>query len=341
MIEILESSSEKWNEYINKLPLSFRDIYFKSEYYKLYENGKDKVAKLFVYEEEDNLAIYPFIMSKIKGYDLKNEYYDIETAYGYGGPLANTKNLVFLNEFEDAFREFCKKNNIIAEFVRFHPLLNNHTIFISDIKVCHNRTTTYINLNKSIDDIWSQDIISKNRNVIRKAKKSGLVTEFSFDLNEFKKVYIETMDRLNAGKNYYFNDKYFDDLNKLEHVCINVKLNDITVASGIFLQGDEIFHYHLSGSLKEYLKYCPNNLLLWTAIEYGKNAGFSKFHFGGGLTDSENDSLYKFKKSFCKDVSEFYIGKRIHNKEIYYYLIKKWEDKNDKNAELFLQYKKE
>ncbi|AOR23408.1 lipid II:glycine glycyltransferase FemX [Clostridium taeniosporum] len=339
MIKILNSSSQMWNYYIEKLPIVLRDIYFKSEYYKLYENGNDKIAKIFVFEDKKNLAVYPFLMNKIKGYDLKEEYYDIETAYGYGGPILNTTNEKFIENFEKAFRKFCSENNIIAEFIRFHPLLNNYSIFIDGINVYHNRTTTYIDLRNSIDDIWKKDITSKNRNVIRKAKKLGLTTEICFDLNEFKKIYIKTMNRLNADKRYYFGDNYFNDLMNLNHICISIKFNNITIASAIFLQGNDFFNYHLSGSLKEYLKYCPNNLLLWEAIKYAKDIGFSKFHFGGGLSDSLDDTLYKFKKSFCRYTSDFYVGTRIHNKEIYNYLINKWENKNKKKSKLFLQYK--
>lgn len=339
MIELLNTSSAEWNYYIEKLPLHLKDIYFRSEYYNLYENNKDKVGKIFIFKERENLAIYPFLLSKINDYDLKKQYYDMETAYGYGGPLVNTDNEEFIHEFEKEFKKFCNKNNIIAEFIRFHPLLNNHTIFKDNINVSHNRTTTYIDLNKSIYDIWNKDITSKNRNVIRKAEKNKLITEVSFDLKDFKKIYINTMDRLNANKEYYFKDYYFNNLRNLNYICINVKLNNVVIASAVFLRGNEMFHYHLSGSLKDYLKYCPNNLLLWEAIKYAKDKGFSKFHFGGGLKDSENDTLYKFKKSFCNETSDFYIGKRIHNEKIYDYLINQWKNKTKKQPVLFLQYK--
>ncbi|MBW6409470.1 lipid II:glycine glycyltransferase FemX [Clostridium weizhouense] len=339
MIEFLDTSSNKWNRYINKLSPQFRDIYFTSEYYKLYEANGNSFGKLFIYKDKDNLAIYPFLINTINGYELDNSYYDIETAYGYGGPIVNTSDINFVRKFERIFKEYCFQNNIIAEFIRFHPFLNNHNLFRDNIKVVHNRTTTYINLDKSIEEIWKNDITSKNRNVIRKAQKLGLTVNFDSNLEQFKNVYKITMDKVKASPKYYFSEEYFNNLTKLDNVCISVNLGDLTIASSIFLKGYTNFHYHLSGSLKEYLKYSPNNFLLWTAIKYAKNNKFHKFHFGGGLTDNINDNLYKFKKSFCKNTADFYIGKRVHNKEVYDYLINKWENINGKKAELFLQYK--
>jgi lipid II:glycine glycyltransferase (peptidoglycan interpeptide bridge formation enzyme) len=339
LIRFLDTSCKEWNEYINKLPKHLRDIYDTREYFKLQEANGDGTAKLFVYEEDNNIAVYPFLMNEIEGYDLDNTYYDIETAYGYGGPITSCNEEDFNRDFEKAFEEFCKENLIVAEFIRFNPLINNHNIFRNNVEVIPNRTTVYVDLNKTIDDIWASEISSKNRNMIRKAEKTGLTVEFEHDLNTFKDIYEKTMTKVNASGYYYFNDKYYKALDELNNVYISVKFNELTIASAIFMQYEDYFHYHLAGSLKEYLKYSPNNLLLWTAIQYAKNNGFKVMHLGGGLSDTLDDNLFKFKKSFGKGTYEFYIGKRIHNKEIYNYLINEWENRNGRDVKLFLQYK--
>lgn len=339
MRKVLKCSCKEWNLYIDKLPMSIRDIYYRAEYYRMQEKNGDGVGNLFVFEDEERIAVYPFMLNEIKGYDLEDRYYDIETAYGYGGPVVNCKDKRFIEKFEKSFNEYCIEENIVAEFIRFHPLIKNQYIFKENIDVSHNRYTVYIDLNKSTDEIWENDIISKNRNMIRKAIKSGLKVDFDDDINSFKEIYKNTMDKVSAEDYYYFNDKFYDSLKKIDKVSINVKLKNEIVASAIFLKGDEYFHYHLSGSIKEYLKYSPNNLMLWEAIKYAKENGFKIFHFGGGLDDSINDKLFKFKKSFGKGIGDFYIGKRIHNSDIYNYLINTWEVKNNKKAKLFLQYK--
>lgn len=155
------------------MPEHIRDIYYTRKYYKMYELSGDGKGKLFVYyNNSGDMALYPFMLKEIQGYDIGNKYYDIETAYGYGGPVLNCVDKSFIKDFEDSFIKYCKANNIVAEFVRFHPLIKNQNVFCKDIEVLHNRITVQLDLTKSLSDIWNEDIKSKNRNMIRKAKKT-------------------------------------------------------------------------------------------------------------------------------------------------------------------------
>ena len=339
LVKVFSTDEVEWNKYIQKLPVKMQDIYYTSEYYKIQEVNGDGIARIFIYEEDDKLACYPFLMNEIVGYELEEKCYDIETAYGYGGPTVSSCDDRFLERFEKAFDEYCSKNNIVAEFIRFHPLLKNENIFKKDIKVIHNRTTVCLKLEELEEDLWKTQIISKNRNVIRKAEKCGLTVEFEEDLESFIKIYEETMDKVNAGEYYYFSKEYYKCLEDLDNTYISIKFEEKIIATAIFMKHGDYFHYHLAGSLKEYLKYSPNNLLLWSAIKYANENGYKIMHFGGGLSDSLDDNLFKFKKSFSKDTCDFYIGKRVHNEVIYKYIINEWEAKNNKKANLFLQYK--
>ncbi|WP_434304814.1 lipid II:glycine glycyltransferase FemX [Clostridium botulinum] len=341
MYEVLDCCYETWNLYLSKLPTNIQDIYYTSEYYKLYELNGDGKGKLFVYYDScGNIAMYPFMLNEINGYNLNDKYYDIETAYGYGGPISNCLDAKFIKVFEKCFIDYCKQNNIIAEFIRFHPLIKNERLFNSNIEVLHNRTTVQLRLTKEIEKIWDEDIKSKNRNMIRKAEKSGLQVEENKDFETFKKIYNSTMNKVDADDYYYFNNSYYEAIEKNNnYILLNVKKGNLVMASAIFIGYEEYFHYHLAGSLKEYLKFAPNNLLIWEAIKYAHRKGYKKMHFGGGLTNSKDDTLFKFKSSFSKNTADFYIGKRIHNKEVYDYLISEWEKNNNKKAKMLLQYR--
>ena len=284
--------------------------------------------------------MYPFMLNKIENNTLSENYYDIESVYGYTGPITNCNEEGFLQDFEGEFLKYCKESNIVAEFIRFHPLIGNEAYFKKGVRVLKNRNTIYIDLNQDIEEIWADDVVSKNRNVIRKGQNSGLKLEISKDFKAFINIYESTMDKVNADKFYYFQDEYFKSMkNDEDYVLLKVVKEDVLISGGVFMRYGQFFHYHLGASLKEYLNYSPNNFLLWEAIKYGKDIGAKYFHLGGGLSDSEDDKLYKFKKSFSSKRSEFCIGKRIHNTGVYEQLIKEWEQKNNKKAKLFLQYK--
>lgn len=338
MIDFIDAYDDKWDIYIKKIGENLLDIYYTKEYCRLYEAENSKVY-LFVFEEENNIGLYPVLLSKvnISGYE---EYFDIETPYGYGGPIIKYNDEEFKIKFEKEFNKYCLEKKIIAEFIRFHPLIHNEDLFQENIEIIHNRITVYVDLRKSIQEIWENDIDSKNRNVIRKAEKNGLVVEEEKECKEFIDIYQRTMERVKADSYYYFDHEYYTKLLNNENAKLFVvRFQGITIAAAIFIKYNRFLHYHLSGSLKDYLKYSPNNLLLWRAINYGKEQGCDLFHLGGGLTNNLDDNLYKFKKKFSKASSDFYIGKRIHNKKIYDELINKWEIQNNKKSSILLQYK--
>lgn len=340
-IKVLTTEDLAWNDYIGQLPIYMQDIYFTRQYHLLEEKRSDGKAYLFVYAEMGTeMGLYAFIKRPIEQMNMPETFFDIETVYGYGGPLVNTENDEFVRRFEEAFLEYCRDENIIAEFVRFHPLIQNQTIFKEDIQVLHNRKTVALDLSSNIDDIWMQQISTQNRNTIRKCIKNNLTVEETDDYEAFMHIYDETMRRVNADEFYSFEQTYFDELRRDDkNILLCVKYNQKMIAAAIFMGYGEYFHYHLSGSRREYLKLAPNNILLWEAIKYAKEHGYQKMHFGGGLSDSMEDNLFKFKSHFSKEYVDFYIGKRVHNNEIYNMLIHQWEMQSGKKASLLLQYR--
>ena len=118
----------KWNNTFINLSKRQRDIYFTPEYYMLYKNLGEGDIDCFIYEENTNIAIYPFLINSINslGYCLDKEYKDVQGAYGYNGICTNCSEKIFLNNFYRNFDQYCNDNNIIAEFTRFHPIFQNH-----------------------------------------------------------------------------------------------------------------------------------------------------------------------------------------------------------------------
>ena len=62
-------------------------------------------------------------------------------------------------------------------------------------------------------------------------------------------------------------------------------------------------------------------------VYWGSCLNLSNFFLGGGNSKSKNDNLYKFKEKMANMKHQYYIGKKIHNHDIYEFIIKKWENK--------------
>jgi len=342
-----------WSKYLNKLPLDKQDVYFTPEYYSLYENNDDGEANCFIYEKDGNIAIYPFLKNSINklGYSLNDEYYDIQGAYGYNGMLSSTENKAFLADFWKTFDQFCKDNNIVAEFTRFHPMLENQKLSMQHMQVLFDRETVVLDLTMDYETIWLNEYSSKNRNMIRKASKEGFISDIiesptSYQINAFFDIYTYSMKKAEADNYYFFKRSYFFNLFSLlknNIILLNVTdKNKNLVCSSIFFSYGDYFHYHLSGRSKE-ANNSVNNFLLDEAVRYAQKKGAKTFHFGGGRSSMPDDSLLKFKGSFAKNRLQFNIGKHIHNKQVYDEVVRQWEtkfpEKKEKYNNLLLKYR--
>lgn len=323
------------------------DIYFDEHYGKLYEKNENGENTVFRLETSDGKITNQFLKRKIPIKISEKEYYDIVTPYGYGGSIINFCNgnkEQLLKDYEKSFKEFCTTNNIVSEFVRFHPIINNAI----DFKDIYNseciRNTLGTNL-EEYDDPVSQEFSKSCRKNIRQALNKGItfkITEKPNNISNFKEIYYSTMDRNDASEYYYFDDEYFSNL--LKYFSENILLveaifEDKPIACGLYFIYNKIVHIHLSGTLSEYLYLSPAYILRYAVTLWGKENGYKLIHHGGGRSNSPDDTLYKFKKSFAKNTEfDFYIGKKVWNEEVFEELCKL---KNvDKNADYFPPYRK-
>ncbi len=263
-----------------------------------------------------------------------------ETAYGYGGPISNTADEDFRKRALKIFKDEAIKNEFVAGFVRFHPVLRNEKDFDTIGSLILDRKTIAMDLSGSIDEIWMNEIHTKNRNVIKKGIKEGLTFTPDYEykeLEQFKKLYNNTMDKLEADGFYYFDDEYYEKLKLLfpNSFIGCVRYEEQIIAAAIFFYSDIYGHYHLAGSDITKLKLAPNNFLLWEAAKELKLHGVKKFHLGGGINSDESNSLFQFKHKFSKSTNDFYLGKLIFNPELYEEICKDWEKRNQEKNKLY------
>ena len=342
--------ADKWDSIVKSFDKY--DVYYLSGYTKAFNIHGDGEPILFYYDDENTRAINVVMKRDIekdrnfRGKIEPETYFDITTPYGYGGFIVegtiNENSLMQLNEL---YSDYCVSNNIISEFVRFHPVLENSKLNSEIYEVIDLGNTITMNL-ASKEQIWN-DLSSKNRNVIRKALKSGVEIYWGRSselIDEFIPLYNATMNKDNATDYYYFNKDFYNSvLNDLKYNCLlfYAVFEGKVISSSMILFGNDKMHYHLSASDREHQSLAPTNLLLYQAACWGCENGYKSFHLGGGL-GSKEDSLYKFKKAFNKNSETYFsIGKKIFDQEKYYELIKIRDiNYDDSNSTFFPQYRK-
>ena len=310
------SQTTEWDETVKSF--AEYDVYYLSGYVKAFQIHGDGDPQLLYYEADGLKAIYVYMKRKtaIEG------YYDSVTPYGYGGVLFDgDTSETNLQAFWNAYVEKMKEEGIVDNFVRYHPVLAN--------AVPMKQISTVIDLGKTIafdltspDVIW-ENIISKNRNMIRKAEKNGITIEHGKGmdlLDKFTEIYNATMDKDHAEEYYYFKRPFYESIDRDlqdNYEMFYAMYEGRPIAMSIMIFANGRLNYHLSGSDIEYRNLAPSNLLLYKAALWGYEQGFKTFHLGGGVGSGE-DNLYKFKAAFNKNSNyQFSIGKEIFDQEKY------------------------
>jgi len=342
------NEAEDWKSYLSKLPIVQQDVYFTPEYYRLYENYSDGQAKCFIFESNGEVVVYPFLINSINkmGYDLDDEYFDIQGAYGYNGVATTNCSIDFQHKFYSCFKEYCKENKIIAEFTRFHPLVENHKFSTGWMQIEFNRKTVYIDLSNNYESIWNGFQESTKKQIKKAVKRFNLSCKILKNdiviLDTLIDIYHQTMVRVSSTPYLYFNKEYFNLLINNDNTISLVALyEEKPVAVITALVSKYYIHGHLGGSLKEFMFMSPSSFLYNEMIKYGQSLGCKYLHVGGGVTQNPDDSLLKYKTNFSKTLSDFYIGKKLINQSIYNQVTAQWQAKfpdKDQMNNNFLKY---
>ena len=335
------NQAKEWNNLVQSF--TNYDVYYLSGYVKAFQIHGDGEPQLFYYDEKGLRGIYVYMKRKtaIEG------VFDSITPYGYGGFLlegdTSEENVKALWA---AYVDRMKEENIVDNFVRYHPVLANAV----PMKTC----SDVIDLGKTVAmDLTSEEVIwknihSKNRNMIRKAEKNGIVIKHGQGLelfDDFIKIYNATMDKDNAEAYYYFKPEFYKSIHedlKDNYEMFWAEYEGKIIAMSIMIFANGRLNYHLSGSDLQYRNLAPSNLLLYKAAMWGMEKGMNTFHLGGGVGSGE-DNLYKFKIAFNRfSDCQFSIAKHIFDNEKYDELVAERASRDaefDKESKFFPLYR--
>lgn len=319
---------EAWDAYVRSF--SRWDVYYLCEYAVSLHLHGDGSPMLLWFEYGTERMCYVVMRRDIAddprfhGRLSAGELYDLETPYGYGGPLTDAPLSPQAQQtFMEELKAYCLEQHIVTQFLRFHPLLDNHGVVRSMVDTRYLRDTIY--MDTASPELIFANMDGKNRNMVRKAQRSG-VTVRSAPMAEyaaFLDLYRQTMDKHDADDYYTFGTPYFDYLR--DHLSAHAFLlyaetEDKPISAAIFFHTNGTMHYHLAGSDAAYRNLAAGNLLLYEAALWGSAHGIKKLHLGGGM--APDDSLFGFKKQFNKNGRRgFWVGRSIFDPAAYQKLL--------------------
>lgn len=315
MYELVSASqTNRWQQILDLFNIT--DIYYSCEYLVSALKLDPGQAALFYFVDDsgEGEVAYPFIKRELREEGFL--FYDVTTPFGYGGPLLKVKGdgYKLAANFLAGFSEYCQAEKIVAEFIRFHPLMNNAEFFKDEldlISVYETYTLPLLNTN------FQNNPFQQKHTSEYTVKKLGTVKHM-FD---FLVLYYSTI-RMNEDTDSYhfFTDDYFESLvsslGPNLHLFGAYKNNKLLAACYLLTKGDVIYH-HLSGRADGEKVPEAENVLRRRIAEWGAENNFLYYHLGGKQIGDYNQNVTDSTSRFTHTISTYFISRLVHDQEVY------------------------
>lgn len=287
-LKVLESPGKEWDEFASR----YTDlIFYRSVWSQVLREGLGGQPLYFCFREGgDIVAGLPGVLLNFRVFKI------LYASIPYGNLIGKQEYFSpFIEILEGEFRKRKIDQLRITEspFSKWQP----PDSFKSISAKC-----TLLDL-RGLDKekIWGG--YKKNiRRDVRKAQRSGVTIRHGDspeDIDAFYRLYLASMERNRAMAKYpsQWFEALFEILTKkgLGGILI-AELNGMAIAGVVLIYSASSTHYFHNGSQYEFLKFCPNELLVHSSIENAIERGSSFFDFMG--SDPKDLSLLRFKEKW-------------------------------------------
>lgn len=310
MIRFVNASEA--SEHFARLPATRRIVTLSPDYVAA-DAIRDKLLEpvFLLYEDSRGFWLHGAHLAAIPD----TVHFDLQSAYGYGGPVADCDEPSFRADAWRACEQACRERNIVVEFVRLHPLASWQAY---PGTVVPDRQTVAIDVRS---ETWRAAYETRCRTAIKKATKAGVkVVERPLQdvAGRFADYYRDGMRRIGATSFYMFSDDYFLAMSRVHGLrLLACVLDNEWLAAGLFLTGGDCVEYHLSATSTLGRQLSATNLLIDAAAQLASDEGLSTVYLGGGTDPSPDNALLCFKASFSPVRLTYCYGHAIHDLACY------------------------
>lgn len=308
-----------------------KDLYFTPEYGRLYETIEQGILQSFSFTAPEGEVYYQYLKRPVPYLVDGVQYYDAMTPYGYGGPVVLRaeagQEAVLVEKFRKALDEKLRQEQIICEFVRFHPMEENAEFFHSMYQLRNRRTAVYTDL--SAEDPVEAEFDRHTIKLVRKALKKGIEAVIERNPSEenlrlFEKCYFENMAAVGASEYYYFTSDYFAQLRRdlgQRLILVRVYYEGELIAADLGFDDHNVYTCHLMGVTDKGRPLNAARVIVTEQTRWAKANGFAYLFHGCGRTAAEDDSLLVFKKFFTQGCfRDYWQGGRVSDPDTYHKL---------------------
>jgi CelD/BcsL family acetyltransferase involved in cellulose biosynthesis len=248
-------------------------------------------------------VLYPVVLR-----EAGNGLRDVTSPYGYGGALVtgDVPSREIGERFWRFFEEWARDLHVVSEFVRLSlfPDTLEHPGRV------RRRSVNYVReLTSDHEALWSASAPKVRQNA-RRARRSGLTVRIAEDrslLDDFERVYADTMERLGSDSWYRFDHAFFEALHR-EYpgrlVYVAAEQEGRPVSIDLLLVGRDTAYYFLGGTDITAANVRPNDLVKMTVMEWLADQGYHWYVLGGGVRSG--DGLERYKRGFAPSGDRYF-----------------------------------
>lgn len=288
-----EQDRNAWDVFVINCPNS--TIYHLIRWKDIIEQSYGRSAYYLIAEENNAIVgVLPLVF--ISNYLMGNSLTSLPFV-NYGGICTN--NLIAQKKLLEEAIVLAKKLRV--KYIEFRQLQELSELSLPAKK---EKVTLLLELPSSEDILWKQ-LDPKVRNQVRKAMRSGLTFQLGGKelLHDFYRVFSQNMHDLGspAHSRIFFEQIFFafPESTKIAGIFSGPHM----ISSAILFTFKEHIEVPWASSMREYLHYCPNNLLYWELLKFGCEQKFRYFDFGRSTV---NSGTYKFKSQWGAKSNQLY-----------------------------------
>jgi CelD/BcsL family acetyltransferase involved in cellulose biosynthesis len=325
--ETLSVSNPLWPDLLRSLR---HDVYHTPEYVAIEARRSGHQGAALVISEGDQLLFLPYLLRTDTAEQVREgkSIYDVISPYGYPGILTSgsaTCDPGFVARAMRLVFDYFADQGACSAFLRMHPILSpefSH-LDLEGISL-RRRTSVGISLDVSEAAIWARTR-KGHQSTINRCRRLGHhahIGSWNEHGDAFRHIYRETMRHAGADDYYYFEDAYFNALQRLGdhiHLCV-VETGGEIVAACLLFECCGIVQAHLGGTRDDHRTESPFSLLLHFARLWAKSRGNQVFHLGGGVGGAD-DPVFRYKSGFTRDRFEYVTARVVFDRARYEELV--------------------
>ena len=303
-LEVLNTGDTgRWNEVLDETGVY--DFYHLPAFHHLAEIHGEGAAVMPVFREKGYVVAMPVLIRDIlipSVADVGDGLKDATSVCGFVGPSASPLIPDDVKaHFQETIHDYLDQSKIVTVYNRLNPLTTPQSLLEGFGEISQVGVTISIDLSVTSEERFSR-YRKDHRKDIRRLKREGFACEkVGMEcLDDFLCIYRDTMDRVQASSDYYYDKSYFEYLlsEMTDTVHLFICRVDGEVASAYMVtDSGGIIGGYLSGTSDKYTSLGLSKLLYDEICDWGSERDASVFHVGGGV-GAQRDSLYDFKMGF-------------------------------------------